>query len=351
MQPTTLCNLDCRYCYLPFRHTEHLMSGTVAEAVATTVNRWAADRPGFEVVWHGGEPLAAGRTHLRRLMDPFDDVIHTVQTNATLIDDAWCRFFREHDMRVGISIDGPESMNVDRVSRSGATAFLRVHRGIDKLREHGIPFSAISVVTDPTPHAAEALYECLAHLGCTVAGVNIEEQEGVNLRAANRDPAAVVAFWATLTALWDADRRVRIREIDRVLTFAGAVLDGALPDGSNRVDPLPTVAFDGSVVLVSPELAGFEDPRFGTLSTGNVTETPLDVLLDQAATRTPWLPEFLVGVAACRDTCPYFAFCGGGHPANKYFEHAGRMDGTQTRYCTASKIALIEGVIQHAHHR
>ncbi|WP_405942565.1 hypothetical protein [Streptomyces sp. NBC_00207] len=51
----------CTYCYLPFRKMNHLMSVTVAEAVAAAVNPWAADDPAFEVVWHGGEPLATGR--------------------------------------------------------------------------------------------------------------------------------------------------------------------------------------------------------------------------------------------------------------------------------------------------
>ena len=34
MQPTTLCNLDCAYCYLPFRAADRRMPVAVAEAVA-----------------------------------------------------------------------------------------------------------------------------------------------------------------------------------------------------------------------------------------------------------------------------------------------------------------------------
>src|SRR5690606_14070069 len=64
MQPTTLCNLDCAYCYLPGRTADHRMSEQVATAVAATVNAWAERTERFSVVWHGGEPLAAGREHL-----------------------------------------------------------------------------------------------------------------------------------------------------------------------------------------------------------------------------------------------------------------------------------------------
>src|SRR4029453_568251 len=100
MQPTTLCNLDCAYCYLPLRAHERRMPAAVAEAVAATVNAWAARAPRFSVVWHGGEPLAGGRERLAELMRPFHGVEHHTQTNATLIDDRWCEFLRTHDVRV-----------------------------------------------------------------------------------------------------------------------------------------------------------------------------------------------------------------------------------------------------------
>jgi hypothetical protein len=41
MQPTTLCNLDCLYCYLPHRAANRRMPVAVARAVAATVNERA----------------------------------------------------------------------------------------------------------------------------------------------------------------------------------------------------------------------------------------------------------------------------------------------------------------------
>ena len=60
MQPTTLCNLDCEYCYLPHRASQATMSIDVARRAAEAVNRWASAADRFSVVWHGGEPLTAG---------------------------------------------------------------------------------------------------------------------------------------------------------------------------------------------------------------------------------------------------------------------------------------------------
>ncbi|MET3427835.1 uncharacterized protein BJ973_007047 [Actinoplanes tereljensis] len=347
MQPTTLCNLDCSYCYLPFRAADKRMPVEVAEAVAASVDGFA--RAGrFSVVWHGGEPLAAGRDHLAALLAPFGAAVeHHVQTNATLIDDAWCRFFTEHEMRVSVSVDGPEPRNGERVTRGGKPAYDRIMRGVDALHRHGIPFSALCVVGDPRPGVAAELYEYFSSLGCEVLGINIEEREGVNTRANRHDPADVTAFWAELVGAWRRDPRIHLREVEWSLRYAAAVLDGTADDVlPRRLDPIPTVAHDGSVVLLSPELAGFHDLRYGDFTSGNVLNTPLGEILARAA-ETPWIAEFLRGVENCRTACPYFGFCGGAHAANRYFER-GRFDVTETDHCRNSKIRLLEGVLDHA---
>jgi uncharacterized protein len=347
MQPTTLCNLDCSYCYLPFRGADQRMPVSVAEAVAAAVSPWARTER-FSVVWHGGEPLAAGRDHLAQLLKPFDaGVEHHVQTNATLIDDDWCEFFLAHDMRVSVSVDGPRARNGDRVNRGGKPAYDKIVRGIETLRRHGLPFSALCVVGRPSPGLATELYAYFLDLGCDVLGINVEELEGVNKRA-NRHPAeAVTAFWAELVTAWRRDPRIHLREIEWSLRYAGAVLDGTADELlPRRLDPIPTIAYDGSVVLLSPELAGFHDPRYGDFTSGNVLTTPLGEILAGAA-GTPWIAEFLTGVEACRATCPYFGFCGGAHAANRYFER-GRFDVTTTDHCANSKMRLLEGVLDHA---
>ncbi|MER7280699.1 cyclophane-forming radical SAM peptide maturase AmcB [Dactylosporangium sp. NPDC000244] len=348
MQPTTLCNLDCTYCYLPFRARNERMSPAVAAAVAASVNPWAAADRRFSVVWHAGEPLAAGRDTLAGLMAPFAGVEHHVQTNATLIDDAWCEFFAEHDMRVSVSVDGPEARNGQRVNRGGIPAYRAIQHGIEALRRHGVPFSALCVVSEPRPGLAAELYEYFLDLGCEVLGINIEEQEGVNARANAFADEAVRSFWAELVAAWRRDPRIHVREIEWTLRYAGAVLDhradGLLP---GALDPIPTIAADGRVFLLSPELAGFTDPRYGDFSSGSVLTTPLAEILAGAAGSAPWIGEYLNGVEACRRSCPYFGFCGGAHAANRYFEH-GRFDGTETNHCRNSKIRLLEGVLDHA---
>ncbi|MBT8225430.1 MAG: radical SAM protein [Dactylosporangium sp.] len=346
MQANTLCNLACTYCYLPDRAFHRPTPVAVARAVAESTDRWAADDPGFAIVWHGGEPLAAGRPALAALMEPFGDVEHQVQTNATLINDDWCRFFSARRMRVSVSVDGPEECNDHRVIRGfGRPAYPRIIKGIEALRRNGVPFAALCVVSNPRPGLASRLYDYFLELGCDALGVSIEEQEGVNERANDAGDDAVRTFWAELAAAWRRDPSLRIREIDHVLGYAGALLAGAedrvLP---RRIDPTPMISPDGRAFLLSPELAGFTDPGYGDFSAGNVLRRPLNDIVSEAIVSASWVTEFVSGVEACRRTCPYFGFCGGANAGNRYFEH-GRFDQTHTNHCRNSRIRLLEGVL------
>ncbi|WHT20237.1 radical SAM protein [Crossiella sp. CA-258035] len=344
MQPTTLCNMDCQYCYLPDRAKSLRMLPVVAQAVARAVADWA-DRGPVDICWHGGEPLAAGRAHLRTLADTFAglNVTHTVQTNATLIDSAWCDFFESRQMRVGVSIDGPATDNRNRTFLNGRESFDHAVRGIRLLVERGFSVSVIAVVPDPTPERAQALYEFIADLGVAWLGVNIEEREGVNSRRTAPQAMQVAEFWAALIAAWRADPRVQLREAQRALGFARNLLTGGMPSEPSGIDVLPTVAWNGEVTLISPELAGFRDDRLGNFACGSLLHTELDQLIE-AGPGARWVQEFVTGVQGCRAACRYFQFCGGAHPANRFFEH-GRLDGGETDYCRNTKMALVEGVL------
>ncbi|MFJ7277902.1 radical SAM protein [Kitasatospora sp. NPDC098663] len=104
---------------------------------------------GIEIIWHAGEPLTIGRRRFAELMAPFEPlrqaglVEHSVQTNAVLLNPAWCEFLTGYGFRVGVSIDGPAALNQQRVDWAGRPAFDRIMKGIGCLREHDVRFSAM----------------------------------------------------------------------------------------------------------------------------------------------------------------------------------------------------------------
>ena len=105
-----------------------------------------------------------------------------------------------------------------------------------------------------------------------------------NARSNTYDRDDVQAFWRELVTAWRSDPRIHLREIEWTLRYAAAELAGVADEVLPRqLDPIPTIGYDGSVILLSPELAGFSDPRFGDFSSGNVLREPLHVITARAA--------------------------------------------------------------------
>lgn len=353
LQPTTLCNLDCSYCYLPFRRSRNEMSIEVASAVAEATRAWGEPDHPVGVVWHGGEPLAAGLGKFVALLDTFEParragmIQHYVQTNATLITDEWCETFDAYEVRIGVSIDGPAALNALRVDWNGKPAFDRIFRGIGRLRSHGIPFSLICVIGTESIDRHQELLDFLADLGAHTIGLNLEEVEGVNTR---RPPTPVQAetFWRH-TIDWVRSRSTgpEIRDLERLAEYLGLIRAGGRDDWeARRLDPIPTISAAGEVVLLSPELADTTAPAYGDFVAGNVLTTPL-VEIIQNAPHLGYVRDFLTGLERCRAECEFFDFCRGAQAANRYFEN-GSLATTETNYCKISRQSLVTALAHAA---
>jgi uncharacterized protein len=119
-KPTgAVCNLDCEYCF--FLSKEMLYPGSrfrMAEEIHESYIRQLLQAhvgaPEVVVAWQGGEPTMMGLDFFRRSIElerkyaaPGQRILNTIQTNATLLNDEWGEFLKEHEFLVGISIDGP----------------------------------------------------------------------------------------------------------------------------------------------------------------------------------------------------------------------------------------------------
>ncbi len=156
------CNLDCAYCYVfnkadqSWRTRSALMNNAIFDAALERVRRHcvASGQPVVRLMFHGGEPLLAGINRFRGWLDRIDRVLSgvvgvrlAIQTNATLIDDSWARLLAEHDVEVGVSLDGPQAVNDRyRIDHAGRGSYATVVRCIETLRRLGAKFSLLSVI-------------------------------------------------------------------------------------------------------------------------------------------------------------------------------------------------------------
>lgn len=347
MQPTTACNLNCTYCYLPERKKSNRMGIEVARAVAENLRE---RQRSVTLVWHGGEPLAIGIDRFRELLEPFSTlrrerlVRHNLQTNATLISEEWCALFKEQGVVIGISIDGDEDQNSARASWSGSQSFQSAFRGINVLRNAEIPFGVIAVVNSHNISKPQRLYEFAISLGCETLNVNVEEKEGQNLERDTLSDQAVRVFWQGLFNAWRRNPAIRVRELQNALSWLSAkAKNSEVPPLSREKEFWPTVATNGDVVVLSPELISVPASERSRFVVGNVLKTSLQDIVELS--KTYWyIQEFFSGVSNCAATCPYYEYCGGGEASNKYFE-LNDITGTETAHCRHTKKLVVDAIL------
>ena len=347
VQPTSFCNLDCTYCYLPDRRSLRLMSGAVAHACAESIAQQDSSHP-VSVVWHGGEPTATPIGLFRELLTPFEElrraglVRHEIQTNATLINRQWCELFTAYGFEVGVSIDGPGALNRNRLDRAGNPTDARTLRGMQMLADTGLRYSVICVVTPETIDHADALVDFFTGLpGCESVGFNLEEQEGADRAPVSED--AAYRFWQRHIARRVGGSPLRIRDVDRLADYLAATRVGHIDQAP--YEPIPTVSWDGQVVLLSPELLGITEPRYGDFIAGNVLHQPITAMLARAAD-LDYVAEFVTALNDCADHCTFYDFCRGAQAGNRYFEHA-TFTARETTYCRTTRQALVRAAADH----
>jgi uncharacterized protein len=136
---------------------------------------------------------------------------------------------------------------------------------------------------------------------------------------------------------------IQIRDLDRLAHYLHAAHGGDRDAWeAHRIDPLPTVAHNGNVVLLSPELTGVTDPRYNNFIAGNVLDQSLTAIVAKAW-QLRYVQEFAAGLASCRATCAFFDFCRGAQAGNRYFEN-GAFSTTETNYCRVTRQELVRGV-------
>jgi uncharacterized protein len=164
------CNIDCTYCF--FLSKEALYPNDKSRMSASTLEAYIRQLleshrvPEVTVAWQGGEPTLMKLEFFQHAVElvekhrrPEQRVKHTFQTNGLLLDDDWCRFFKQHDFLVGLSVDGPRELHdTYRLDRRGKGTFDLVMKGWRALRKHEVDFNILCTVNAANQHHGRAVY-------------------------------------------------------------------------------------------------------------------------------------------------------------------------------------------------
>lgn len=326
------CNLACSYCYVyemadtGWQRQPKLISPQTVSALARQLVLLAKHQiAGFEVIFHGGEPLLVGPERFAAICGELraalpDEVSLGLQTNGVLLSDRVVEACVANGVTVSVSVDGPASAHDrHRPDKRGRGSHAAVLAGIERLRRHpggAALFTGVLAVIDLDSDPIET-YETLKSL--RPGGMDFLFRDG------NHDalPPGKAGTLSTEYGQWlgrlldhylSDPAPVPIRVLDEMLRVLIAQGRGA-PAGAVTEAGLLVVETDGSLAK--------NDTLKVSQDGGDLFERPFslhkDDLRDVVTSR-----EFADYVSSqppgCEDclSCPDYGPCGGGMPAHRW---------------------------------
>ena len=243
MQPFTLlikpsgsdCNVDCTYCFYKCRAPEvgqgrQRMSDEVLEKLVKDYMQLGFPLAGF--AWQGGEPTLMGLDFYKKTVElqkkygsSGQEVGNSLQTNAILLNEKWCRFLHESKFLVGISIDGPKEFHdYYRLDHSGAGTFDKVMRAINNCKEYNVEFNTLTLLNARNVEHPDKVFDFLVGLGVKfvqfIPCVEVDPATG-KIADFSITPEQYGEFLCRLFDRWIeyGPRNLSIRDFDSVLAY------------------------------------------------------------------------------------------------------------------------------------
>jgi len=243
MQPFTLlikpsgsdCNVDCTYCFYKCRAPEvgqgrQRMSDEVLEKLVKDYMQLGFPLAGF--AWQGGEPTLMGLDFYKKAVElqkkygsSGQEVGNSLQTNAILLNEKWCRFLHESRFLVGISIDGPKEFHdYYRLDHSGAGTFDKVMRAINNCKEYNVEFNTLTLLNARNVEHPDKVFDFLVGLGVKfvqfIPCVEVDPATG-KIADFSITPEQYGEFLCRLFDRWIeyGPRNLSIRDFDSVLAY------------------------------------------------------------------------------------------------------------------------------------
>jgi len=335
------CNLDCDYCYIyrspdvSWRTRPHFMEIDIGRLVAQRISEHVAKHSleEIDVVFHGGEPLLAGASRIDALASLVREIVPVkvsfgLQTNGTLIDEEILKVLLKHEVRIGLSLDGPGKANDrHRLNHAGKSSYEAVLKAIELIRSnpewlhlYGGLLAVIDLRNDPVE-----LYRFYSELNARSVDLLLPDFNH-DRRPWRKQPGYTpeIAYGQWLARFFDVwfseGSLMEIKFFEEVLTLMLGGRSGLESIGLTPVD-LVIVESDGDIEPVD------------TLKTSSRAATNLGLNIRSHsfddALQHPAIRSRLMGSAVLCETCqkcPELEVCGGGYIPHRFREANGFLN-------------------------
>lgn len=313
------CNLRCEYCFylrageLYPELKRHIMPDPVLETVIRGLLSYRFPQTVF--AWQGGEPTLAGLDFFRRVVEleqqygaSGQSVGNALQTNGILINDAWCRLFRDYQFLIGLSLDGPEEIhNRFRRNIGGRGTWHKVMAAAQRMNAHQVAFNILCVVNTENVRLGADLLRWFVEQGFIyiqfIPCVEKWSPHSVSAEALGDFLCDTFDYWSK-----EGFGRVSVRDFDAMLTA--------------HVNAGPPLCIYGRtcnnyiVVEHNGDVYPCDFFVYEKWKLGNVMDRPLASFLDSETYKRFAYQKNKV--PACR-ACPYRAWCHGGCQKDRLF--------------------------------
>lgn len=167
------CNLKCKYCFYAdvSEHREVKNNGIMKEEVMLSLIQEAMrslDEDGeVTFAFQGGEPTVAGLAYFEKFCElvnkhkkPNQKIYYAIQTNAYMVDEEWCTFFKKYDFLVGVSLDGyKENHDYFRITTKNTATYKQVMKVIKLLKKYQVRINVLTVLSKQLAKNPLKLYE------------------------------------------------------------------------------------------------------------------------------------------------------------------------------------------------
>jgi uncharacterized protein len=375
LQGTAACNLNCDYCYLSekVRRSKNVFPIAALSELFTRILESCYIKSKLVVCWHSGEPLLLGPGYYDEAIRIITDVAKRVcppdfklrfdmQTNGTLINDAWCDFFSRHRDRfdLGVSCDGPAFLHdAHRLTWSGRPTHAQVVKGLDRLCQAGIPFNLISVVPPSALDHADALFDFAYqfrnnltdfHFNFTDPPALETDEFTVRHDEDRRYRRFLTRLLRRMKDSENVDSPIRVRNFDHFYKkFFSDHSDRELFLARHMSRPFRTLNVDanGNITtfyagLTSHDYTSLYGDEAG-LVIGNLVRQSLEEIANSPRL-LQIMGDFEASHRACEAECGYFELCSGGFNLTKYARF-GRFDVSETPECSIHTKMMVDVLV------
>jgi len=208
---TRRCNLGCAYCFAASNQKKQDMDLETALKAVDQLMEMPFNN--FCIKFNGGEPLLR-KDLLEKIssytFERFREIkregflLFEITTNGTLVDEEAIELFKRFNMRVLISLDGPEPLhNKYRTYQNGSPSFGDVIKGIRRLQDADYPFRVITVVTRENVLYPAEIIDFFSGMGITNLRFNPILKHGYgkdDWESKGIEPQEYLAFMKVVTA-------------------------------------------------------------------------------------------------------------------------------------------------------